>query len=1213
MSSGDGATNWKTNVNRAKTKRWVEAKSYTYDGDDWGDADEYGEYGGYDEESEQPPPKPTGLRQAGKTGSPANAQSQPTQAPLSQQPQVSKPLGQPQPPYQQPDRERASSFGRGDDRRAFSGPNPAYAQPLVDRTGSPASRGSPPNAVPQHRMRAPSDGSRMQQQQPRPSFDQARPTGNQGYPNRPPWADGSRSQSLTSSSPGDYQRREFSQPSAAPQPLQTRPPRKSSLGQSDAGPPGVMQPIQTNIPENAPQLQSPQQQNAPTPTLIRPADIYRRMQEEKEKERSSQESSRPSIDTLQKSRDASPAGTSDVERKQRKPTLESVAERKSEYGMEGLLRANNNYQPTNKPSGSGTSPVLPQLSSFDGFGQGFGDSFMSTPEDKTSQADQTQLRRTPSNTMTEHIPNAPATSISNQPSESVDLQKSAEPTTAPKSLSPEEQRLRHQGSLGFRSAVNQAFDSQIPPTPTSTSDSNLDRSNSESTNDISPIISRNVSGAATRPTKEEIPSISSIAEEPATTPRSSTPTTSRPPGDRPDSKGSLQALRQGHRRNISTPSPDNSPARTPNVEVSRQLQSPQEAELAVTTPITASHTTSSASEKPRKEEENPASRSSSPTKGRVRDLVDKLDSANNSRRGSDASSKAMNEQSPRPQYETQESFRPQLPGGWSSYTTNDMSQHTKNEPEPTTSGTTDPFAAAAAAGSALAGALATATGVKSQETHDDDVEGTVTPKDARRASTKNLAIYPEAQRLSLPRNDSDAPSSIVPTPMYMKPEGSEKEQEYFAPVTPLNQRRQQAPTAELPQLESTKAYEDMSTESSPNDLESDRLRKELVRELSPQAENFDQAPTSHPQDTSPATQPQGRESTFLPSEYDSYWNAGSADGGDASRKASELGSLPTGSPIMPTQTQFSPMNQGHPAPMNAQVQNQRQFSGSQNPPLALVQPIQESDETRGAFKESNSSAVAWNPKRLSRRFSWEGPPEAGASDAGTPTASSIAASQLKNEITSESPLPTLPAEARHQHTPSTQSVPDVNKELPRGPEGLEESPITNLEAPRPEPTTVSDEQTNGSSPSVPISQQSQPAKIPAFRDIKAIKDVNERLRAYDNTREQFAGMNTGLSSWIHSTIKDHPEHAELLRNGGSFGLPIRPAVQAAGRSTTQGFSNSPASKPAFTPSAGKVTSAKGKDLLHTAGVFSGKANTAAKGFFSKGRSKLRGMGGDKVD
>lgn len=50
-------------------------------------------------------------------------------------------------------------------------------------------------------------------------------------------------------------------------------------------------------------------------------------------------------------------------------------------------------------------------------------------------------------------------------------------------------------------------------------------------------------------------------------------------------------------------------------------------------------------------------------------------------------------------------------------------------------------------------------------------------------------------------------------------------------------------------------------------------------------------------------------------------------------------------------------------------------------------------------------------------------------------------------------------------------------------------------------------------------------------------------------------------------------------------------------------------------SSGKLSSqqvqAKGKDLLHTAGVFGGKANFAAKGLFSKGKSKLRAASGNE--
>ena len=47
----------KTNVNRKKTKRWVEAKKISYDGDDWGD-DEYGEYDNDEVEEDETPPPP---------------------------------------------------------------------------------------------------------------------------------------------------------------------------------------------------------------------------------------------------------------------------------------------------------------------------------------------------------------------------------------------------------------------------------------------------------------------------------------------------------------------------------------------------------------------------------------------------------------------------------------------------------------------------------------------------------------------------------------------------------------------------------------------------------------------------------------------------------------------------------------------------------------------------------------------------------------------------------------------------------------------------------------------------------------------------------------------------------------------------------------------------------------------------------------------------
>ena len=495
------------------------------------------------------------------------------------------------------------------------------------------------------------------------------------------------------------------------------------------------------------------------------------------------------------------------------------------------------------------------------------------------------------------------------------------------------------------------------------------------------------------------------------------------------------------------------------MEANKQLHQPQEAEIAVTTPTTASF-------------EKQESRSASPSKGRVRDLIEKIDSAGNSRRGSQASLSDLEGQS----------FRPKVPGAWSSYTTNTGPRSGNATPE------LDPFAKAAAAGSALAGALASAVGMKTEEPTAVD-----TKEEELRRPNQNLAIHPEASRLELPRNDSDAPSSIMPTPMDMKPES----EQYFPPVTPLNQKSR---PQDLPRIQQTR-IEDMSTESSPNDLESDRLRKELVRELSPQAESF---PTEAPAKT--------HESMFgLPSEYESYWSDNNPE------------------------PSYEQLNQAQPS---------------------QEYPIPESD------------------RELERKFSWETPVQDLGSNTSTPGPSQSSA----------------PQDSNHQRVAS-QPI-NVNKELP--------DPVPRLsEEERPQRNMPHEPPANLSDVTLPAPQQ----KIPAFLEILQLMSPDERIKAYNATREVFANMNTGLSQWIQTTTTALPEHQDLLRNGGTFGIVPRPTPRP-----TQ--AQAPLKSP-FSPPAGKVATQKGKDLLHSAGIFGGKANNAAKGFFAKGKSRFRG--GDKVD
>ncbi|KAL8882886.1 MAG: hypothetical protein Q9192_007504 [Flavoplaca navasiana] len=132
-------------------------------------------------------------------------------------------------------------------------------------------------------------------------------------------------------------------------------------------------------------------------------------------------------------------------------------------------------------------------------------------------------------------------------------------------------------------------------------------------------------------------------------------------------------------------------------------------------------------------------------------------------------------------------------------------------------------------------------------------------------------------------------------------------------------------------------------------------------------------------------------------------------------------------------------------------------------------------------------------------------------------------------------------------------------------------------------------------------------------------------------------MDTGLAHWLAVTTTELPEHKEILPNGKLAGISgVKPMTSRTNKLggllptnsfTHQLHANSPLgtsdgaqvsggnTHQGQSPSGGSVkmsSQQRGKDLLHTAGVFSGKANVAAKGLFSKGKSKLRGANADKA-
>lgn len=1417
-ASGQQPTSFKTNVNRAKTKRWVEAKSYTYDGDDWGDADEYDEYGGYDEPPT--PPKPTGLRQQGQSagsisqspyGSPTapqqrwNENVRPDYGNIDPHPQQRYGLRSstnPQPHINQ-DLGRSASFDRGDEKRAFSAGG--YQS---STTNSDAPTSQKPYNTPN--VQSPTQFNPNQMRQVQPDLCEAQPQrqmpqqrdqsiaepGNAYTPSanyRGPYsydeprqaAAGSRTQSMTSTASSiDVQNRRDFTPSALPPPLQTqnspplvsgpvpqRPPRSSSLSQTTQPPiySAAQEPSAEASSEAGLSQRERTSSNADKPLpLIRPADIYRRMHEEKERERQLQESPRPSINAVtDKAEDQKSTTHPDLQEGElHHPGLPTSANSSSPHeitetgvhkpesgqsshqgariqggrGTSDDLRSDqftrSYQQQTTSPMAASTSnpssllPMLPEVARMSAFGE----SFLGT----SNQDDRAEPETT--------VPLASHQS-SNSPTTLVDGSIT---------------NLQHQPSSGFRSVVNQAFDitdDQIPPTPSTTAGSGIERSTSGGTSVISPIISRgpstskpesNLKDAAkpplTSPVAEEVESSSSIPmpSEPTGTPRQAMqiPADSdAAPADYHE-PGPAHFI-PGHRRDLSTPSPGNSPARTPAVESNWQLRQPQEAELAVTSPIEpdAGFRKSPTKEADRVRGESPFSfdtrnRNDASNQNKVRDLAGKFESASSSRRGSDQSPTRRTGQlalafqnkdvaaPTRPQGDRLESFRPRLPGAWESYVSNaplatstrslederrgsdnhldnvnafpqrsdntgassrlespdtpTQAQHTEGKRE----SQNDPFSSVRAAGSALAGAFASVTGA--DQSASDESAGTETnaaryipnepiSKPRSRSTSVNTTIHPDADRPPLPlASDDDDVSSVAPTPPLKKSQMVSKTRgspEYFQhaaiPGNPeYDYGSQQATSVSRPPMPPQ-----LSTDAGSH-YESDRLRREIMRDLTPDVPS---EPTTAESDSPYQDEPRlpavqtsqphsaARDSIVLPKEYDSYWNGPTRQslsrGSSGRNRVSESIGL--------QEAPASAMMNEDPSTQSAndpQVDllgirpslEPHRFSWEPSSPRQLPtmetsqKPLSNSPPLQISYSQGHGPIQFEDADKEGLQLSQHELPDSPTVKDPFGKESVDVRSRDFGDLQADatSPTPTLPPVFRDREasgfSSEKQTIPDSTetRDSLQGRAHAEAFPAGETEGPYEGSTLASsiapkNDDLSSSMPPPSVQTSVQP-KVPAFREILALKTARERIRGFNEAREHFANTESELRNWLTTMSNALPEHADVLANVGRPPAAImghKPSTSRLLSGLRSTGSQQPSARPGISasdtgnsfsqgssPLAGssKISShqvqAKGKDLLHSAGVFGGKANVAAKGLFSKGRSRLKeARGSDKVD
>lgn len=286
-------------------------------------------------------------------------------------------------------------------------------------------------------------------------------------------------------------------------------PRKSSLSQPDVPP------------DMPPATAAAAATSKPLP-FVRPAEIYKRMEEEREKERKSQELPRPSMDAIHRDMpsDAPPLPQSaipDMEMNRRKqPALDTVAERRSEYGLE-------HKTDTVPLSAAAATPIQPintdvsQQMSYPSASSKYTDRpdpVSATTEDSRFPSRSTSQQQRDYGTTASLLPQISRSStfgsdfVRRDSTSSDSAQQShGGPPVPPKdglATVPENSgELQHKTSLGYRTMVNDVFEAenQKRGSPTTSQDSML-RSNTTSTSDISPIVERSKEQPWNRPTQQ---------------------------------------------------------------------------------------------------------------------------------------------------------------------------------------------------------------------------------------------------------------------------------------------------------------------------------------------------------------------------------------------------------------------------------------------------------------------------------------------------------------------------------------------------------------------------------------------------------------------------------------------------------------------------------------------------------------------------------------
>lgn len=1057
------------------------------------------------------------------------------------------------------------------------------------------------------------------------------------------------------------------------------PPRKSSLSQQNPPPEMVNM---SAAPQPEPTVPHPATQAADAKPLpfLRPIDIWNRHKEESE--RQSQASSRPSLDSSVSrdppvsthSKDDQPVDVDEhADSGAQKPALDPVVERKSEQGLENqVLQEDNPEQPSTQFTVTSATPLPSEppsaTSDYSNYVDRSNASIYSSPSFREPKPDlqQTTIAEQPKTFSGPLLPNvnrvssfgndffdrarsSPRDTAAPQ-SKAETVSSKAEPTSSEKTVTgpdSSQSKIGRSDSQGYRSLVEQAFDEseREPPTPFSTSNT-VNRSDSASTSEISPIFSRTGALHSIQETLAAPPIEPTIHEEPdsGTSPQYQEDMTA------PNEQSQLP-IKPGFRQEQNPPGRANSPARGPPVVSTSDATAPESAILLSTSAMPGSSQTEDASateqppqprittepqqmdpsteskvsslglsagsaepesksasdeyrewqaqrqkfnakmgiqDTPSVGSPSPISRSESPTKGTVRDLAEKLESQ--SGRSSPHSIDLG-----RPANARLESFRPVLPGGWQSYTTNASTpRETPRETPPpvkpavTRMETSDSqipragppqredhpsttaFAAAAVAGSALAGAFS----AMSPSKHGDDQEN-LSEVSYGDSHTSTSQVASEAgQSMASVQDSPTTPKAEPPSPRPPSPlpkdtpqlEGAaERTDDYFpAPLRTSKSGESKTPN---------RSFQPGSVgETSPDVEDNDRLQQEIVQSLTPRSSVNDQllAAASEPFDE-PLSE--GRSL---------------ANQSDAPNKE-EHQTIST-----------KAVHQADAAPRPGLLDQRFSWETDEEPAAAQPTSVSHGEPSSQVSRDPDSGIP------LPKQFQAPDPAEPQLTSQSSRPATSIDPSGVATQSTTSSA--TAP--------PGIESVTQPPAAPPK-----ESSPISTVRdgptdqiTPTPNTYTAgsrTDTLNNSTPPSSAVTKE-----IP-LRRIMEMDRPEDKWRAFASNRQHFAGSDRGLEQWIQAMGKQSAASAAILARNGALSAQQNeklqnykhsPSKNVLGRLTSDNFRSDSGS------TGTKLLQEDSKRLVAAAGKNVAKAGSRAKGFLAKSKDKLRtASAGDKVD